>query len=106
MFLSKPRYTLLLSLIGTIIVLFACSDKEIRLLKEIEVVTTEKLCYLKEADHGHGVIYNLSYNSTNQLIKDGAVLVESGQDILEHLLGSQEKEKAIRQTPEPEKKFI
>lgn len=45
-------------------------------------------------------------NSTNQLIKDGAVLVESGQDILEHLLGSQEKEKTIRQTPEPEKKFI
>jgi DNA processing protein len=45
-------------------------------------------------------------NSTNQLIKDGAVLVESGQDILEHLLGSQEKEKAIRQNPEPEKKFI
>jgi predicted Rossmann fold nucleotide-binding protein DprA/Smf involved in DNA uptake len=40
------------------------------------------------------------------LIKDGAVLVESGQDILEHLLGSQEKEKSIRQTPEPEKKFI
>ena len=45
-------------------------------------------------------------NSTNQLIKDGAVLVESAQDILEHLLGSQEKEKAIRQNPEPEKKFI
>ena len=45
-------------------------------------------------------------NSTNQLIKDGAVLVESGQDILEHLLGSQEKEKAMRLQPEPEKKFI
>lgn len=45
-------------------------------------------------------------NSTNQLIKDGAVLVESGQDILEHLLGSQEKEKTLLQHPEPEKKFI
>ena len=45
-------------------------------------------------------------NSTNQLIKDGAVLVESGQDILEHLLGFQEKEKAMRLQPEPEKKFI
>jgi predicted Rossmann fold nucleotide-binding protein DprA/Smf involved in DNA uptake len=45
-------------------------------------------------------------NSTNQLIKDGAVLVESGQDILEHLLGSQEKENALRKQPEPEKKFI
>lgn len=45
-------------------------------------------------------------NSTNQLIKDGAVLVESGQDILEHLLGSQEKEFANQQTPEPAKKFI
>lgn len=45
-------------------------------------------------------------NSTNQLIKDGAVLVESGQDIMEHLLGSQEKEKAMRLQPEPEKKFI
>ena len=68
MFLSKPRYTLLLSLICTIIVLFACSDKEIKLLKEKEVVTTQKLCYLKEADHGHGVIYNLTYNTKNQLI--------------------------------------
>lgn len=68
MFLSKPRYTLLLSLIGTIIVLFACSDKEIKLLKEKEVVITQKLCYLKEADHGHGVIYNLTYNTKNQLI--------------------------------------
>jgi DNA processing protein len=45
-------------------------------------------------------------NSTNQLIKDGAILVESGQDILEHLLGSQEKEKALRKNPEPEKKFV
>ncbi len=68
MFLSKPRYTLLLSLICTIIVLFACNDNEIKLLKEKEVVVTQKLCYLKEADHGHGVIYNLSYNTKNQLI--------------------------------------
>jgi DNA processing protein len=45
-------------------------------------------------------------NSTNQLIKDGAILVESGQDILEHLLGSQEKEKALQKKPEPEKKFV
>ncbi len=68
MFLLKPRYTLILSLIGTIIVFFACSNNEIKLLKEQEVVATQKLCYLKEADHGHGVVYNLSYNTKNQLI--------------------------------------
>jgi len=45
-------------------------------------------------------------NSTNQLIKDGAVLVESGQDILEHLLGSQEKEKSLQQNQESAKKLI
>lgn len=68
MFLSKPRYTLLLSLICTINVLFGCNDNEIKLLKEKEVVATQKLCYLKEADHGHGVIYNLSYDTKSQLI--------------------------------------
>lgn len=57
---------LILSLVLTLFVLFACSDKEIKLLKEVPV--TQKLCYLKDADHGHGVIYNLSYNTNNQLI--------------------------------------
>jgi DNA processing protein len=45
-------------------------------------------------------------NSTNQLIKDGAVLVETGQDIIEHMLGSTEKEAALKKSAEPEKKFI
>jgi DNA processing protein len=45
-------------------------------------------------------------NSTNQLIKDGAILVESGEDIMEHMHGSKEKEAARHASPEPEKKFI
>jgi DNA processing protein len=45
-------------------------------------------------------------NSTNQLIKDGAILVESGQDIIEHMLGSHEKEAALKSQPEPDKKLI
>ncbi|MFY7908448.1 MAG: hypothetical protein ACOVO2_02795 [Emticicia sp.] len=28
----------------------------------------QKICYLKDADQGHGVIYNLEYNTNNQLI--------------------------------------
>ena len=68
MFLSKPKYSLLLSFIVTIFVLLACNDKEITLLKEKPVTTTEKLCYLKDADHGHGIIYNLNYDTKNQLI--------------------------------------
>jgi DNA processing protein len=45
-------------------------------------------------------------NSTNQLIKDGAILVESGQDIMEHLFGSEAKEAMLKSGSEPEKKFI
>lgn len=48
--------------------MLGCNDKEITLLKEKEVTIMQKLCYLKDADHGHGVIYNLSYNANNQLI--------------------------------------
>jgi len=62
------KYNLILSFILTLFVLLACNDKEITLLKEQPVTSTEKLCYLKDADHGHGVIYNLSYNAQNQLI--------------------------------------
>jgi DNA processing protein len=45
-------------------------------------------------------------NSTNQLIKDGAILVESGQDIMEHLFGSEAKEAMLKSGSEPAKKFI
>jgi DNA processing protein len=45
-------------------------------------------------------------NSTNQLIKDGAILVESGQDIVEHMTGSHEKEQALKSHPEPSEKLI
>ncbi|WP_188768521.1 hypothetical protein [Emticicia aquatilis] len=37
-------------------------------MKNKPVIETKKLCYLKDADHGHGVIYNLGYNTNNQLI--------------------------------------
>ncbi len=68
MLFSKTKYLFLLSLLFTFIVLLACNDKEITLLKEKPATTTQKLCYLKDADHGHGVIYNLGYNTNNQLI--------------------------------------
>ncbi len=68
MLFSKTKYLFLLSLLFTFIVLLACNDKEITLLKEKPAITTQKLCYLKDADHGHGVIYNLGYNTNNQLI--------------------------------------
>ena len=68
MLFSKTKYPFLLSLLFTFIVLLACNDKEITLLKEKPAITTQKLCYLKDADHGHGVIYNLGYNTNNQLI--------------------------------------
>jgi predicted Rossmann fold nucleotide-binding protein DprA/Smf involved in DNA uptake len=45
-------------------------------------------------------------NSTNQLIKDGAILVETGQDIIEHMLGSHEKEASLKSHPEPDTKLI
>ncbi|WP_394990401.1 hypothetical protein [Emticicia sp.] len=50
-----------------IIIIFACGKKEITLLKEKELIVTPKLCYLKSADHGHGVIYSYSYDAKNQL---------------------------------------
>ncbi|MFN3489260.1 MAG: hypothetical protein ACK4YV_09005 [Emticicia sp.] len=68
MFLSKPKYSFSLSLIFIIATFFACSDKEITLLNKKEVSVVQKLCYLKDADHGHGIIYNLSYNAQNQLM--------------------------------------
>jgi hypothetical protein len=50
-----------------LIILISCGKNEITLLKEKEVIVTQKSCYLKSADHGHGVIYNFSYNAENQL---------------------------------------
>lgn len=47
--------------------IFACGKSEIKLLKDKEVVVKEKLCYLKSADQGYGVIYNFSYDAKNQL---------------------------------------
>lgn len=62
------KNSLILSFILSLFVLIACSDKEITLLKETTVPIVQKKCYLKDADQGHGVIYNLGYNANNQLI--------------------------------------
>ena len=61
------KYSLILSSILSSFILPSCNDKEITLLKEKPETNTEKFCYLKAADHGYGVIYNLSYNAQNQL---------------------------------------
>jgi DNA processing protein len=45
-------------------------------------------------------------NSTNQLIKDGAILVESGKDIMEHMHGQFEQKQVELSTLDPQKKFI
>jgi hypothetical protein len=45
--------------------IIACGKKEITLLKE--VIRTQKLCYLKNTDHGHGIIYNFNYDAQNLL---------------------------------------
>lgn len=53
--------------LSLLIIVIACSKNEIKLLRDKEVVVTEKRCYLKSADHGHGVVYNFSYDAKNQL---------------------------------------
>jgi hypothetical protein len=53
--------------ISSLIMVISCGKEEITLLKEKEVIVTQKLCYLKSTDHGHGIIYNFSYDVKNQL---------------------------------------
>lgn len=53
--------------VSLLIIVISCGKKEITLLKEKEVIVKQKLCYLKSADHGHGIIYNFSYDAKNQL---------------------------------------
>lgn len=66
----NPKNIFFSSLTLVSIILLSCNDKEITLLKEKSpTVITQKSCYLGDADHGHGVIYNLGYNAQNQLIK-------------------------------------
>lgn len=50
-----------------VVLFFACSKNEIKLLKDQEIIVKENLCYLKSADQGHGIIYNFSYDVKNQL---------------------------------------
>ncbi len=57
----------ILLLLTTVLFVNSCGKKEITLLKEQEVVVKQKLCYPKSADHGHGVIYNFSFDAKNQL---------------------------------------
>jgi hypothetical protein len=61
------KFSLILTSILTSFSLLSCNDNEISLLKETIVTKTEKFCYLKNADHGQGGVYNLSYNAQNQL---------------------------------------
>ncbi len=67
-YIRKMKLSKLLCLsFSLIIIVFACGKKEITLLEEKEVIIKQKLCYLKSADHGHGVVYNFSYDAKNQL---------------------------------------
>lgn len=68
MFFLNSKYNFLLIIVIIIVTFFACSDKEITLITVKNTAAPQKNCYLKDADHGHGVIYNLEYNSNNQLI--------------------------------------
>jgi hypothetical protein len=47
--------------------LLSCGKKEIKLLEEKEVIVTQKLCYVKSANHGHGILYNFAYDAKKQL---------------------------------------
>lgn len=61
------KFSRTLTSILTSFILLSCNDKEISLFKEKLVINAEKFCYLKNADQGYGVIYNLGYNSQDQL---------------------------------------
>jgi hypothetical protein len=67
MLFTNSRNKIFLSILMFSIIVVSCNNKEIKLLKETEKTVTEKLCYLKTADHGRGVLYNFTYNSKNQL---------------------------------------
>ncbi len=53
--------------LSIVIIVFACGKSEIDLLREKKVVVKQKLCYIKSADQGHGLIYNFSYDAKNHL---------------------------------------
>ena len=63
--MNISKYPLLV--FSLVIILIACGKKEITLLKEKTAVVTQKLCYPKSADHGHGIVYNFSYDAKNLL---------------------------------------
>ncbi|CAH0997533.1 hypothetical protein EMA8858_03667 [Emticicia aquatica] len=65
MYFLKPIHILLLLFLGIFI---SCNTNEIKLLKEQEANNLKKQCFLNQADHGHGVVYNFGYNAKNQLI--------------------------------------
>lgn len=63
MLFLNSKYTLTVSFAIFSIIFVSCNNNEIKLLKETEKVVTEKLCYLKTADHGRGILYNFTYDS-------------------------------------------
>ena len=65
MLINKSKNILFLSSLFLYFITVSCNDNEIKLLKDTEKIITEKLCYLKTADHGRGILYNFTYDSKN-----------------------------------------